>query len=381
MWGSLRRWLLFAAVVAVGLAACTARRATPPLPIPLPPSTVIAETGASHNLRDRSGQVIAVAPGDLLVVPLIGERGSNYQWSFRTPVTGGYLSLKRHTVTDRDPRLKKGESLSEWVFKVEKAAAFDLKLVYENPLARQAPVRVFAVKVFSDRPLSALPPLLLDEPKPQAETPHALTISGYVRGEATVNYRLVAENEAVIASGTISVPAANGKDGYSSLQKPIRFSRPSVPSGTLEVSVAENQPPINVPLTFRPDLQTVMVFFSNQPLDAGGDCAQVFAVKRYVLKTQEPWQAALLELLRGPQGAEYRSGYRTNLPGGVKLTSVVRNDRTIAADFNRSLNRHGGGRCRIEAIRAQIEKTLQQFIGVKEVDITVDGASRGVLEP
>ena len=50
-------------------------------------------------------------------------------------------------------------------------------------------------------------------------------------------------------------------------------------------------------------------------------------------------------------------------------------------DFDKTLEQGVGGSCRVTAIRAQIEKTLQQFLEIDEVVISIDGRAGDILQP
>jgi spore germination protein GerM len=61
-----------------------------------------------------------------------------------------------------------------------------------------------------------------------------------------------------------------------------------------------------------------------------------------------------------------------------KLTIV---DGVATADFSKEMRAYGGGSLRVTLIRQQIERTLMQFPTVRQVVITIEGESEGVLEP
>lgn len=378
-----RWWLVCALVVGVSLAACSTRRAQSPAPAPTPTSTVIPETGVTHDLTDKNGQVVFAKPGDVIAVPLVGQAKSGFQWSFRSPVNGGYLSLKRHTVTENDPRLQPGQFLSEWVLKIEKAATFNLRLDYEKATGRRLqPQQVFRAKIVADRASSAAPDLLLDEPQPEAGAAGTLLVAGFARGTKTIGYRLLTETGGQVASGSISIPEGSAESGFIMFEKTHRFTTPAVPRGRLEVFRAhEPQDVESVPVVFRPDLRTVEIYFSNDRLDAAVSCGKVFPVPRYIPAAAAPAETALKLLLEGPTTDERGHAYRTNLPGGVRLKSLQVSAAAATADFNAALDHNVGGSCRVQAIRAQIEQTLKQFPEITAVTIAIDGRTADILQP
>ncbi len=364
-----RWWLAFALTVGVTLAACSARRPAPAKPPPPPARAAVPETGVNHDLAELNGAVVAVKPGDTLTLPLVGKGLAGYQWSFRSPVRGGYLTLKRHTVTDADSRStpppRRGEpkqTLTAWVFKVERPATFTLRFDYEHPFRRRrAPAEFFTAMIVADRTLAELPNFLLEEPSPQTVTSGSLQLAAYVRQPVEkLTYRLQDDAGGLVTDGAVAVEAA-GK-AFHRVETAVRFALPTPPTGTLTVSDgAGGANDVAVPLVFHPDETTVAVFYPNRELDPTSSCTAVFAVKRYLPKTDQLLTAAVTQLLAGPTPAERRAGYTTSLPTGVRLTSLALTDGRVRADFTRRLTQGVASSCRVQAIRAQLEQTLRQF--------------------
>lgn len=378
-----RWWLMAALTVGVLLAAYSVRRQTvrPPSPSPTP-VVLVPETGIVHDLTDAANGVLVAKPGDVITIPLIGDVGAGFQWSYRSPIAGGYLSLKRHTVTEEDLRLQPGQALSEWVFKIEKAATFNVRLDYENPMARRrATEKIFRVKIVADRSASELPNILLDEPLPQAVAAGALHLAGYARRPAeTVYYTVADEAAGQLLKGELALAAENS--GFVYFEKDLQFRVPEAPGGTIEISDGRKGSAATViPLVFHPDRTMVRVYLSNAKLGSEQSCEKVFAVTRVVPKTADPWNTAVTQLIAGPTAAERRAGYATSLPSGVKLKSVTVSDGTASADFTSSLERGVAGSCRVTAIRAQLEQTVKQFSDVQSVVVSIDGKTEGILQP
>lgn len=130
-----------------------------------------------------------------------------------------------------------------------------------------------------------------------------------------------------------------------------------------------------------PDAITVVVFFANSGL--GGDiCTSVYPVERQVSSRTHMYRTALEELTRGPSSDEKKDGYATSLPSGIVLRSVAADaEGIVTADFTSSLELGVVGSCRVQAIREQIEMTLEQFPEVRSIVITVNGEEDGVLQP
>jgi hypothetical protein len=125
---------------------------------------------------------------------------------------------------------------------------------------------------------------------------------------------------------------------------------------------------------------SVQVYYTNAAQGSNSDCSKVFAVERSIPGTEAIAEAAIGQLLQGPTMQEREKSYGTEIPAGAKLKGVTIDKGVATADFNADLNRAAGA-CRITAIRAQIERTLRQFPTVKKVVITVDGQTKGVLQP
>jgi hypothetical protein len=131
------------------------------------------------------------------------------------------------------------------------------------------------------------------------------------------------------------------------------------------------------PTTGRTELR---IFFPNAGRGSGDDCSKVFAVTRRVAGTPAVAQAALNELLQGPDSRERNRGFATEIPNGTRLRDITINNGVARADFSAELN-SAAGSCRVASIRAQIEQTLRQFSSVKSVVISVEGNSSAVLQP
>lgn len=120
------------------------------------------------------------------------------------------------------------------------------------------------------------------------------------------------------------------------------------------------------------------------------------AQTRQIVKTPRIGTAALEELLWGPPPIS-QIGYGTAIPTpeqvlsypgrepgwGLRVTlrGLTIENGVATADFSKELRAYGGGSVRVQAIRAQITRTLMQFPSVQEVRIAIEGQTEGVLEP
>lgn len=120
------------------------------------------------------------------------------------------------------------------------------------------------------------------------------------------------------------------------------------------------------------------------------------AERRVVAPVDDLPAATLRSLLEGPPPGN-EAGWRTaiptpkevqNYPGRrpewgdrVTLRGVTVEDGVAMADFSQEMKAYGGGSARVQAIRAQITRTLLQFPDIDEVSIAVGGETEAVLQP
>lgn len=83
----------------------------------------------------------------------------------------------------------------------------------------------------------------------------------------------------------------------------------------------------------------------------------------------------------GPTTKERAEGFLTSINFGVKINSLAVKDGIARVDFDEMLQQSVGGSCRVAAIRAQITKTLEQFSGVKQIIISINGEAETILQP
>lgn len=170
----------------------------------------------------------------------------------------------------------------------------------------------------------------------------------------------------------------------------LKFEAPTSETGTVEFSREDGATPVVRNVRFAgaddpppTDGVIMKVYFHNGELGPADDCSLVFPVERVVaLDGKDASRAVVEALLDGPTLEEKSAGYTTALPDDAALNTVVTaEDGTTTADFASSLERGVAGSCRVGAIRAQIETTLRQFTGTREVVISVDGRIDDALQP
>lgn len=229
--------------------------------------------------------------------------------------------------------------------------------------------------------------IIVESPKPGDSASYPLVIAGKARiFENQFNYRLKDENGAVLMEGWAY---ANSPDAglFGPFEIRVAYPAPSSEEGTVELfdfSMKDGSEidKVIVPVKLA-NVETMMVkvFFNNDSLDITGSCEKVFPVNRKIAKTEAAARSALIELLAGLSEEEKSRGYQTNIPQGVGLNSVKIVDGVAYADFDKNLEKYGGGSCRVAAIQAQIAETLKQFPTVKSVVISIDGRTEDILQP
>ena len=206
--------------------------------------------------------------------------------------------------------------------------------------------------------------------------------------ENMLSYRLVGSEGTQLASGQVMAVGSMGR--FNPFAVNVNLRKPFKGGAVLYVfqNSAKDGKEIDqvaIPLTIgrtvvSTGVMSVEVYYTNAAQGSNSDCGKVFAVSRTIPRTEAIAEAAIGQLLQGPTMQEREGSYGTEIPAGAKLRSVTIDKGTATVDFNADLNRAAGS-CRITAIRAQIERTLRQFPTVRKVVITVDGQSKGVLQP
>ncbi len=130
----------------------------------------------------------------------------------------------------------------------------------------------------------------------------------------------------------------------------------------------------------KPALTTVTVYFLNTKLNPIFSCIKVFPVSRQVEQNDNLPKVTLEALIAGVTPAERAAGYLTSINSGVIVERVTIYNKVVTANFDSTLENHVAGSCRVQAIRAQITKTLKQFDQIKKVIISINGRTRDILK-
>ncbi len=198
--------------------------------------------------------------------------------------------------------------------------------------------------------------------------------------------RVTVRDEAgtTLADENVTVAAAPGEE-YGRFATTLAFAGTVTGKGTVEISRAgggADRIVRTVHFGAGDDQVTLKAYFRNAGMSAGNDCTLVYPVERRASSKTAIYRAAIEELLKGPSAEEKSGGYATALPSNAALKSVAADaDGVVTADFSDGIERGVSGECRTSGIRAQIVATLRQFPEVRDVIITVNGASEDVLMP
>lgn len=198
--------------------------------------------------------------------------------------------------------------------------------------------------------------------------------------ENVANWRVRDDRNTILASGYFMTNASDmGKYGAFRIRA-FFTALPQTATGRVEVFTlsprdGSEQDMVSTPVRFEEKRTVLKVFYSNVVKDPNMNrCDEVYSVTRRVVLTQNPAEAALLELLKQPTTQERVDGSRTSIIPGVTLRSLSVDANGLAiADFSRELVFGLAGSCNVGALQAQIRQTLLQFPSIKDVKIYVEG--------
>ena len=213
-----------------------------------------------------------------------------------------------------------------------------------------------------------------------------------ITGEARVfenafNYRVKDMDGTVLAEGHATALSPDmGLFGPFSVE--TEFDEPTGTSGTIEVfnfsaKDGSEESMVIVPVEFGDSTEAVNVnvYFGHESADPNASCEEVFAVRRTVAKTSSVALVALQELVKGPTETEMDEALFSSLPMGTSVKGLVIKDGTARVTFDAKM-KFVAGSCLVQAIRAQVEQTLMQFLTITNVEIAIEGVPDAeVLQP
>lgn len=240
----------------------------------------------------------------------------------------------------------------------------------------------------SEIKLVQAPNIIVFSPKTGDEIGLPLEISGAARVfEAQFNYRLKDEIGTILIENSAMTEGAEANE-FRKFDIKTNYSKPKGTEGTLEVfdySAKDSSEidKVSVPVVFKNvESMDIKVYFSSTKKDPQTlYCNKTYPVTRRIAKTEATAQAALEELLKGPNAIESEDGYMTSINSGVKIQKLTIEKGVAKVDFDETLEAAVGGSCRVAAIRSQITETLKQFSTVKKVVISINGRIEDILQP
>lgn len=122
-------------------------------------------------------------------------------------------------------------------------------------------------------------------------------------------------------------------------------------------------------------LQSVKIYLTKEPKEGEpfdpNNPSNLHPVTRMVNRAA-PMRPTLVALLAGPSAREKALGY-IDISFGIKLTDVRIKDGTVRADFTMPPGAAFSGDTSPFIFQSAVEKTIQQFPGVKKVIVCLDG--------
>ena len=171
--------------------------------------------------------------------------------------------------------------------------------------------------------------------------------------------------------------------------KTITYLQKPPASSDLTLEVFWNSPKdgerldiVSIPLVFNESgARSTKVFFGNPGINPSAGCSAVYPVLRLTASMQAPVTSAIEQLLKGPTPEELREGYATAIPGNIEMPRIAVSQGTAMVDFKKDLlaSDLGGGQCRAQTLKAQIERTLYQFPNISGAVISVEGQTDGIF--
>lgn len=236
------------------------------------------------------------------------------------------------------------------------------------------------------------PNIIIDSPGTSSTVSGTFTVQGRARVfENRFSIRVLANSQEVYSVHALSNAPDAGKFGEFRQQIQLNTSSSTLQGiSGITLEVFDSSPKdgsetdkVSIPLQLQSgDTMIVKVFFSNGKMDSSYSCNQVAPVSRTLPRTFAVARAALTELLKGPTDDEKTQGFFTSINPEVQIQSLIIDASSTAhADFDNTLQQGIAGSCKVSAIRAQITQTLEQFPGIHNVVISVNGNSTSTLQP
>lgn len=189
-----------------------------------------------------------------------------------------------------------------------------------------------------------------------------------------VDYRLIDSAGDTLGRGFVTAEGKVGEmnDLRDHLPIPIDFAG----AGRIEFYIASRgertvaSREIDLTNARRGGATSIVVYFRNIYMEGRGDCESVFPVTRLIRRSPRTIQDAVGALLKGPTSEEMEKGYRTALPGGLRLQRVTLDSGIARMTFNSEIDRTLDS-CSAAMMRLQIRMTVAQFSRVRDMEMKV----------
>lgn len=185
-------------------------------------SAEVSDTKVVENITNKNGTAVFIQPGDHILIDLEGEKKSQYQWSYKEPVSGGFLALKDHPVMEKTDSNNKKIYVSQWRLKVLKEGIFTFRMNYEDSLKPEKPLKTFIVKVISGKKIDDIPGIILDTPSSGEGIEKEFLISGYHKAGSYPLVYILQDNSGTSVQKETLFPASETKSDFLYFEKKIK---------------------------------------------------------------------------------------------------------------------------------------------------------------
>ncbi|MAF24147.1 hypothetical protein CL634_00970 [bacterium] len=188
---------------------------------------IVTETGFILDISDSTGQAVVTQPGDIIRIALpINLDTPELQWGFRSPLSGGFISLKSHTVN---------EEFSDWSFRIEKKGQFDLRFIFSTLLPEAESVDIYEVNVLVADDRSNPPGLFVTNPVEGEWLTTTFTVNGFALSGSPVVYKVTDSNGLELNSGFFT--AQDSDTRFVSFNEELIYEGSGDTNGVLEIVI------------------------------------------------------------------------------------------------------------------------------------------------
>ena len=225
----------------------------------------------------------------------------------------------------------------------------------------------------------------VESPRPNQIITSPLVIKGQARGtwffEASFPIHLYDGNNKEIGQAIAQAKSDWMTENFVPFEATLTFVTPNTKNGTLVFSkdnpsgLKENDDELRMPIQFSSNISKIQLYYYNQKKDEEISknilCSSdaILPVEREIPVSQTPIQDAINLLLKGiVTQAEKDAGFTPMFPlERVSLINANLENGTLTLKFDDTLDKTGGGSCRVSLLWNQIVKTAKQFKEVQTV--------------